>query len=322
MKITREVKTAILVIASILLFVWGYSFLKGKDLFSDYTTFYVQYDNVEGLAGSAPVTLNGLVIGKVTKITIEQGTGKLLVELQVKTDFSISKSSEVNIYEPGFIGGKQVQIIPNLEDKSVAVSGDYLKGRIVPGLASLVGEKLTPLQQKVEKMIVSADTLLNNLNKVLDAKTRQNLKASIANLNETLAEIKGASGKVNTMLAQNSSKISSTVSNLDNASANFSKISDSLAKADIGKTVKKLENTLANVNKIVADMNDGKGSMGKLLKDDALYTNFTKSSKELELLLQDLRLNPTRYINVSLFGKKNKPYVAPVLNDTVGTSKK
>jgi len=322
LKITREVKTAILVIASILLFVWGYSFLKGKDLFSDYTTFYVQYDNVEGLAGSAPVTLNGLVIGKVTKITIEQGTGKLLVELQVKTDFSISKSSEVNIYEPGFIGGKQVQIIPNLEDKSVAVSGDYLKGRIVPGLASLVGEKLTPLQQKVEKMIVSADTLLNNLNKVLDAKTRQNLKASIANLNETLAEIKGASGKVNTMLAQNSSKISSTVSNLDNASANFSKISDSLAKADIGKTVKKLENTLANVNKIVADMNDGKGSMGKLLKDDALYTNFTKSSKELELLLQDLRLNPTRYINVSLFGKKNKPYVAPVLNDTVGTSKK
>lgn len=322
MKISREIKTAILVVASILLFIWGYSFLKGKDLFSDYTTFYVQYDNVEGLSGSAPVTLNGLVIGKVIKINIEQGTGKLIVELQVKTDFAISKSSEVNIYEPGFIGGKQVQIIPNLEDKSVAVSGDFLKGRIVPGLTALVGEKLTPLQQKVEKMIVSADTLLNNLNKVLDAKTRKNLKSSIANLNETLAEFKGASQKVNMLLAQNSGKISSTVSNLDKASANFSKISDTLAKADIGKTVKKLENTLANVNKIVEGLNNGKGSMGKLLKDDALYNNFTKTSKELELLLQDLRLNPTRYVNVSLFGKKNKPYVAPAANDTISKAKK
>lgn len=322
MKITREVKTAILVIASILLFIWGYSFLRGKDLFSEYTTFYVTYDNVEGLAGSAPVTLNGLVIGKVTKINIQQGTGKLIVELQVKTDFVISKSSEVNIYEPGFIGGKQVQIIPNLEDKSVAVSGDFLRGRIVPGLASVVGEKLTPLQQKVEKMIVSADTLINNLNKVLDAKTRENLKSSISNLNATLNEIKGASQKVNTMLAQNSAKIGNTMTNLDHASGNFSKISDTLAKAEIGKTVKKLESTLANVNKIVDDLNTGKGSMGKLLKDDALYTNFTKSSKELELLLQDFRLNPTRYVNISVFGKKNKPYVAPVVQDSTATKDK
>ena len=88
-------------------------------------------------------------------------------------------------------------------------------------------------------------------------------------------------------------------------------MSDSLAKINIGSTVKKLENTLASVDKIMAEMNAGKGTMGKLLKDDKMYNNFTTASKELELLLQDLRLHPTRYVNVSLFGKKEKPYVAP-----------
>ena len=123
MKITREIKTAILVIASILLFIWGYSFLKGRDLFSNYKTFYVEYENVEGLATSAPVTLNGLAIGKVNSITINETTGKLMVELQLKTDFPISKSSKATIYEPGFIGGKQIAIYPNFNDTELAVDG-------------------------------------------------------------------------------------------------------------------------------------------------------------------------------------------------------
>jgi phospholipid/cholesterol/gamma-HCH transport system substrate-binding protein len=106
------------------------------------------------------------------------------------------------------------------------------------------------------------------------------------------------------------------MTNFDNTAANFSKMSDSLAKANLGQTVRNLEKTLANVDKIMIDIEQGKGTMGKLMKDDAMYTNFTNTSKELELLLQDVRLHPTRYVNVSLFGKKNKPYVAPV-NDTI-----
>lgn len=316
MKITREIKTAVLVIASILLFIWGYSFLKGRDLFVDYKTFYVQYDNVEGLVNSAPVTINGLVVGKVSAINFLNDTGKINVELQIKSDFPFSKSSVVKIYEPGLIGGKQVMIVPNFEDKTIAQSGDTLLGGVKPGLTDLVAEKLTPLQEKVEKMVVSADELLKNVNSVLDAKTKENLKSSIANLDATLAEFKVASGNVNQMLAENKSKISSTMTNFDKASANFTKISDSLAQANIGQTVRNLEKTLASVDKIMADVQSGKGTLGKLAKDEALYNNFAKTSKELELLLQDLRLNPTRYVNVSLFGKKNKPYKAPV-NDTI-----
>ncbi len=320
MKISREIKTAILVIASILLFIWGYGFLKGKDLFTNYRTFYVEYQNVEGLASAAPVTINGLVVGKVNSIKLQNTTGKLIVELLIKSDFPISKSSVVKIYEPGLIGGKQIQIIPNLADKSIAESESYLLGSIKPGLTDLVAEKLTPLQEKVEKMVVSADSLLINLNKVLDAKTKENLKSSIVNLNQTLAEFSKASKNVNVILDQNKEKIGGIVTNFNKVSSDFSKISDTLSKANIGKTINNLENTLSKVNSILADVQSGKGTFGKLVKDDALYTNFSKTSKELELLLQDLRLNPTRYVNVSLFGKKNKPYVAPI-NDSVSNQK-
>lgn len=314
MKISREIKTAILVIASILLFIWGYSFLKGRDLLNSYKTFYVIYDNVEGLPASAPVTINGLVVGRINTITLRPSDAKLLVELQLKNDFPISKSSVVNIYEPGIIGGKQVQIVPNLSDPVMAKSGDTLTGRIVPGLASLVGEKLSPLQEKVERTVVSADSLLNNLNKVLDLKTRENLRQSIANLNATLNEFSQVSKNLNGTLAENRSKINSTMTNLDKASGNFAKISDTIAKAEIGKTIRSLESTLAKVNSMIATIESGNGTLGKLVKDDGLYNNLNKSSRELELLLQDLRLNPTRYINISVFGKKNKPYKAPKID--------
>jgi len=158
--------------------------------------------------------------------------------------------------------------------------------------------------------------MLVNVNQVLDEKTKQNLRSSLENLNATLVEFKQASTSVNQMLAENKTKITSTVSNFDKTSANLKTMSDSLAKANIGQTVRNLEKTLASVDKIMADMEAGKGTLGKLAKDDALYSNFAKSAKELELLLQDLRLNPTRYVNVSLFGKKNKPYKVPV-NDSL-----
>ena len=143
MKLTREIKTAILVIASILLFIWGYSFLQGRDLLTDYKILYAKYDNVEGLVVSSPVTINGFIVGKVRTIILDNKTGKLVVEMQITSDFPISKSSKVNIYEPGLIGGKQIQIVPNLEDQVLAESGDYLSSGVVHGLTYLVGDRLT-----------------------------------------------------------------------------------------------------------------------------------------------------------------------------------
>ena len=315
MKLSREIKTAILVIASILLFIWGYSFLKGRDLFVNYKTLYVEYGNVEGLAVSAPVTINGLVVGKVSKITIDNSTAKIKVEMQIKSDFPIKKTSVAEIYAPSPIGGKEIAIIPS-KTGADTIDGDALTASSKLGLTDEFAKQIEPLKDKITKLLDNANVMLENVNQVLDTKSKENLRKSLADLSETIAQFKETATDVNSMVVQNKTKLNGTLANVEKASANFSKVSDSLAKINIGKTVKTLEKTLANVDKMMGDMQAGKGTMGKLMKDDALYTNFTKTSKELELLLQDLRLNPTRYVNVSLFGKKNKPYVAPV-NDSI-----
>lgn len=220
MKVTREAKTAILVIGALLLFIWGYSFLKGRDLFNSYKTFYVVYEDVEGLSPSAPVTLNGLVIGQVTGITFtDYETGRLRIEMQVKTDFPISKSSHATLYEPGLLGGKQIAIIPDLENRVLAESGDQLKAGLKPGMLSVVGEKLSPLQTKVEATVVSADSLLNNLNNIFDKKTQENLRNSINDLSTTMREFSQASHSLNGMIAGNRTKIDGTLSNLNTTTA-------------------------------------------------------------------------------------------------------
>lgn len=309
MKITREIKTAILVIASISLFIWGYSFLKGKDLFTDYKTFFVEYNSVEGLTSSAPVTLNGLIIGKVNSITINANTGKLLVELQLKTDFPITKSSVASLYEPSFIGGKQIAIMPNFNDKELAVEGQFFQSGIKLGLTDKVGDQLAPLQDKLEKLLGNTDKLISGLNNVLDQKGQADIKLTLAELSQTVAEFHKLSTCVNDLLATNKTQINGVVTNLNKVSVNFSKISDSLNKADLGKTVKNLNTTLGRVDGIMRNLESGNGTIGKLLKDESFYQNIKTSTKELELLLQDIRLYPTRYVNISVFGKKNKPYV-------------
>jgi phospholipid/cholesterol/gamma-HCH transport system substrate-binding protein len=311
LKLTREIKTGILVLSSIFLFIWGYSYIKGKNIFTNYKTVYVEYDNVEGIAKSAAVTLNGLVVGTITNITLNNKTGKILVELQLKTDFPISKSSRAAIYEPGFIVGKQIAIYPNFDDKTILEDGDILKGEVTAGITESLKEKLVPLQEKFEKLLFNVDNLVMGLNNVLDKKGQADLKNSLSELNKTIEQFHKASGSLNTILDDNKSQINGVVTNFNKVSSDFSKISDSLNKANLGQTAKNLEKTLASVDKIMADLQAGKGSMGKLLTDEELYKNLEKTTKELELLLQDVRLHPTRYVNVSVFGKKEKPYVTP-----------
>lgn len=322
MKLSREIKTAVLVIASVVLFIWGYSFLKGKALFANYKTFYVTYTNVEGLVKSAPVTLNGLAIGKVNDIKINETDGSVVVELQITSDFPISSTSAAVLYEPGFIGGKQIAIEPDFKNKTLAEDGQELPGELKLSLTASIQEKLVPLQAKFETVLVEVEKLLQGVNSVLDKKSQENLKITLAELSKTMVEIHAASTNVNSILTDNKSDLKGVVTNFKKVSTDFAKISDSLTKADLGKTVKSFNTSLAKVDAVLLDLEAGKGSAGKLLKDEALYSNLKSTTKEMELLLQDVRLYPTRYINVSVFGKKNKPYVSPVQDSVfVGPAK-
>ena len=294
--------------------------MKGKAIFSNYQTYYVNFDNVEGLAKSAPVTLNGLAIGKVNTISINPKNGKLEVELQITTNFPISATSKAVLYEPGLIGGKQILIEPDFTNPTLAKNGQLLVGDVKLSLSASIQEKLVPLQEKFEKVIVEVDHLLSGVNNVLDETTQKELKITLSELSKTMKQVNAATSTASNMLNENKSDLRTVVANFKKVSSDFTKISDSLNKADLGKTVTRFNSTLTKVDAILADLHSGKGSAGKLLKDDNLYNNLKATTKEMELLLQDVRLYPTRYINVSVFGKKNKPYVGKV-NDSISKEK-
>lgn len=313
MKLTKEIKTAILVISSILLFIWGYSFLKGRNLFDSSKKIYVIYDSVEGLEPSSLVKLKGVNVGRVNSYHFLENK-KVQVELAITSDYPISKSSIAELSGSSPLGGKEIIIIPNDGDNSIIKSGEFLQSRSKLGLTDALAEQMVPLKDKIDKLLDNANILFANFNDVLDQKTKANLRNSITELNKSMTEFTGISKNLNSLLTENKSKLNNSFANLDKTTSNFAVMSDSLAKANLGQTVKNLEKTLASVDKIMSGIESGKGTMGKLMNDEAMYTNFTKASKELELLLQDLRLHPTRYVNVSLFGKKEKPYIAPEIN--------
>ena len=311
MKITREVKTAILVILGIVFFIFGYNYLKGKNLLDKSRTYYTIYDNVEGLEPSAPITINGLPIGSVQNISFtEDGSGKLLVTLNINSDYTFSKNSKAQLYEAGLIGGKAVAIIPAFDDAEDAKSGTYLQADIKAGLSELVNQRLTPLQEKIESVMVSTDTLLANLNEVFNKNTKDNLRSSIAGLNEVITNFKQTSKTLNGLVVTNQEKLNNTLSNAEVISGNLTSITDSIAKADLGKTIAELQNTITQFNGVLASIEDGEGTIGKLLKDEGLYNNLEGASKQMEALLQDMKLNPKRYVHFSLFGKKPKGYDA------------
>ena len=309
MRTTKEIKTAILVLSGILLFIFIFNYLKGENLLSNARKITAVYDNVEGLASSAAVTINGHAIGKVQDIRFtEDGSGKLEVVMLVDSDFKFSKNSTAQLYESGLIGGKAIAIIPAFDGAENVVSGDVLGSSVKPGLTELVNQRLTPLQEKIETVMVSADQLLTNVNSVFDAETKTNLKGSIAQLKQTITSFETTSNALNGLLEDNKSSITSTLNNFSGISEDLSEVSTSLADANLKETINGLQSTITNFDALLNDIEQGEGSVGKLMKDEGLYNNLEGALGQLEALLEDMKLNPKRYVHFSLFGKKNKTY--------------
>lgn len=310
MTITRELRVGIMSVIAIALLIFGYNFLKGKNLLENSRTFYAIYDQVEGLTPSSPVTISGLQIGTVTDIDILPDA-RLIVTLNLNNEYPFSKSSVAEIYGGGFIGGKSVAIVPNLEDKSVAQSGDTLQSEIEEGLLELVNKQLTPLQAQIEKAVKDIDTLVTSFNFVLDENSKTQLKQSIDNFSTSMENLTSISAKTNTLLNENSDNIKQSFQNFTDVTTKLNALSDSLSTVEFGKIVTELESTLNNFKSISEKINNGEGNLGKMLNDEALYTNLENSTKQLEELLQDMKLNPKRYVHFSVFGKKNKEYQKP-----------
>jgi len=297
-------------VVAIALFIFGYNFLKGKNLLENSRTFYAVYEQVEGLSASSAVTINGLQVGSVTDIEILPNTN-LLVTMNINNDFPFSKSSVAEIYGGNLIGGKTIAIIPDLKDDRIAQPGDTLQSEIEAGLLELVNDQLAPLQQKLEEVVSSVDTITQSVNFIIDKKSRLELKQSISSLSVSMQNLADISDKTDRLLAENSASITSTVNNFNEVSDKLVGVADSISAIEFGRMISSLEQTIDNFNAISSQIENGEGSLGKLIKEDSVYVNLENSTKELEALLQDLRMNPKRYVHFSIFGKKNKVYQEP-----------
>lgn len=304
MKISREVKTAVLVISGIVLFIYLYNYLKGENLFDSNITYYTKFD-YNALETSSPVTIKGNTVGKISKIRYDFETGMTIVEMSVSKELNFSKNSKIRLYELGLMGGNALSIIPGSEGE-MAKSGDFLESEVEPGLIKSLTKNFSGLSTELDSTLKSADSLMTNLNKVVADDSENGLKAVIAELNATLKGYKNLSYSVNDMIIKNDENINVILENFKTISQDLSQMSAQLKDANLGDAVVHLDSTLVSVNNLISGMEQGEGSMGKLLKDEALYNNLVGVSKEMEELLKDIKLHPKRYFRV--LSKKEIPY--------------
>ena len=302
MKISKELKTGFIAIGIIVLFIWGFNFLKDQSVYDSTRIFYVEYSNVQGLKPNSDVTVNGLNVGKVTNIYFHPGKkGKLMVKMDVTNDIEFSANSVTKVYSPDLLSPKAIKIILATDGAQVAKNNDTLKGEIDLGILGELDDQIGPLKAKLENFVSNTDSLILDLSNLLDAENQRNLKLSIENF-------KNLSFKVDQILESNKEKVDSLLIHTNATMRNLSEMTDSLKKADLAATVVKLQTTLDSFNGVLDSIQSGNGSIGKLMNDDALYNNLEAASKELEEVLRDFKLNPKRYVHVSVFGKKAKEY--------------
>ena len=309
MKLSREIKTAFLVIGGVLLFIYGYSFLKGSSLLERDKTIYAIYDEVEGLVPGAKVTINGLSVGKISKIDFLAKSTRIILTMKIREELDFSVNSKALLYETGLIGGMAVAIKPVFDKSRSIISGDTLKSDIKPGLTELINRQIAPLQDKISSMLSSADSLFLGVSNVLDNNTQLNLKTTLQNLSNTTQNLNEASYSLIKILDDNENNLKKTFLNFANTSANLKTITDSISNANIELTISQFNNTLNGLNSIVSSIDSGNGTLGKLVNDESLYKSLNDASEELESLISDLKNHPKRYINLSIFGKKEKPYI-------------
>lgn len=310
----KEYLIAIVVIFAVACLYWGIKFLKGVEMFSKKTVLYATYPRLDNLIEANPVLVNGYKIGTVNKISLIKRHGKyeVLVKMLITQNVEIPKNSVARVISTDLLGSKAIEITYG-NSSELAVENDTLLSEAEQGLKEAVDKRIAPLQAKIENLIGSIDSVATIVTYVLNKTSRQNIIASlestrkaILSLEHTAQTFEQDAEKISQIINKLNSILTTLDKNLPQITKNLNQLSDSLANAPIKNTIKDLNKTLAETKVLLANINEGKGTLGKLAKNDSVYNNLNKSLANLEKLLGDLKEHPKRYVHFSLFGKKEK----------------
>lgn len=330
MKISNETKVGALTAIAITMLVLGFNFLKGKTLFKTGNYLHAKYTDSKGIMVSNPVFVNGFQVGSVDDIeNLDESLSSIVVTIKLKSNYNIPVNSVASIKENP-LGPASITITMGNAKQYLNV-GDTLATASQDGLMGSLMNKLGPVGDQIKLTVQSLDSVLKNINTIFDPNTKNNLQQTIANINKTTASLVVSSASLQAMLNQQTGAVTQSMNNVASFTKNLSdnnekvtrmignveKTTDNLAKADIAGSVENLKATIAGLNAVVAKLNSQDGSLGKLMNDKTLYNNLTNTVRSANILLDDLRVHPKRYVNVSVFGRKDRsiPLTAP-LNDS------
>ncbi|HEY9113205.1 MAG TPA: MlaD family protein [Bacteroidales bacterium] len=315
MKKYKAITIGITFVLAIAFFVWGYNFLKGKNIFGKQTYYYAVYHDVSGLTTANPVLVNGLKTGLVNDVYFNPDmSGDIIVEFLIHNNFPIPKNTVARIFSSDLMGSKAVEFVLG-NSPELAKSGDTLKTSMEASLMESVNAQVQPIKLKAENLLSSIDTLVVAIQSILNKDARNDLSASINSIKGTFSNLESTTSNLDTLVESEAHRISRILTNIDSLSltlkdnrenfgaiiSNFKLISDSLAQADIPGTFERVNSSLDNLDAILASIERGEGTLGMLMHNDTLYIEMTKSAEELNKLLEDIRLNPKRYVKFSLF---------------------
>ncbi len=327
MTVSNETKVGALTAIAITLLILSFNFLKGKTLLKTGNYLYAKYTDTKGIKISNPVYVKGFQVGAVADIeNADPNLESIIVSIKLTDTYNIPANS-VAVINENPLGTPSIEIKLG-DNKAFLQQGDTLQTAESKGILSGVMDKLEPVTKQLEKTIATLDTVLKNLNTVFDPQTKNNLQSVIANVNKTTESLVVSSASLQQMLNQQTGSIAQSMNNVNKFTKNLSennerinqsinnvtKATENFSKADLVGSVNQLKTAIGNLNALVAKINSDEGSLGKLINDKALYNNLNNTIRSANILVDDLRVHPKRYVNISVFGKKDKsgPLMAPL----------
>ena len=307
MTFSKELKTGVFAVVSILLFILGFQYMRDSKLFQVSREFHVVYPNVVGLERSAAVTINGMKVGKVSDIKLINSQGDaVMVTFIIQDDFEFSKSSVIKIYRSGIIGGNNLAVLTNGSDPMIAQAGDTLVGALESGMIDGLIEKFTPIEKSLLSTLTKIDSVMMDLDQVLDQAAKRHLRQSMVDLSSTMDQLNQTATSLNTLVQHNEAYLNNTFADLGRTASNMAKITDSIALINSATLLNDLSESMNALKQITAAMASGEGTLGALINDPSLYQNLEQVTKEAQKLVEDIKAQPKRYVHFSLFGSKEE----------------
>ena len=282
--------------------------MKNSKLFQTSREFYVIYDNVVGLEAGAPVTINGMRVGRVKELSLANNSADaILVSFVIENDFEFSKSSVIKIYASGIIGGNNLAVLPASGDPVMARSGDTLRGELESGMIDGLIEKFTPIEKSLLSTLTKVDSVLSDVDQVFDQKSKENLRRSMESLSIAMDQLSQTATGLNLLVDRNQNELDAAFKSILRTSTNLETITDSIAAVNTAQMLQNLSGSISALNKITNSMADGEGSLGALMQDKGLYNDLRILTEDAQNLLKDIKSQPKRYVHFSLFGRKDEP---------------